>query len=423
MNDKLKGYTAEPASEEATIEHLETKEPELVPDGETVVPTGDEPAPMSAADPKEARKALYDKARKNREQLISRDSDGSPDIELTRRLVAEAAGGEMPEEGVDTNRRDRNDDPDYEERVAAARALQDAEEGKAAAAKKTPEVEDVNDSAPDALPEPEEDATVTVTVLGKEYEVPRQDIDDAGGVVPYQKNRAATIKLQRAATLEQRAHKALEDLEAMRGEQQTEDPSKDGLDEADIDSLREKLLDTVLDGTEDDINSVIEEIAQSGRPTPPDTESPATGRPKASEAVNTDTQQELKAAAEADMLEANEMMRNEYKDIMNDPDALDMARRHFNALVADPANEGRTQKEMSRESAEYVRKFVARWGGESRKPNEVEVARQTRIERKRKLPSVSGADTPAPPVAREEKRVPTRREHFMRLRRMQGHES
>lgn len=423
MADKMEGYKAETITEDTEIERLETKEPELVPDGETTVPTGDEAVPVSASDPKEARKALYDKARKNRDDLISRETEMSGDVERQRQLVAEAAGGELPAEGIDTNRPSRNDDPDYEERIAAARAIEDEGASDTKPADETHEVEDVNDGASDALPAGEEDATVSVTVLGKEYEVPRQDIDDAGGLAPYQKNRAATIRLQRAATLEQRAQKALDDLEGMRGEQQTEDPSKDGLDEADIDSLREKLLDTVLDGTEDDINGVIEEIATSGRPTPTPTESPATGRPKPSNEVNTDTQEELRRENELDMREANDMMREEYKDIMNDPDALDMAKRHFNALVADPLNEGRTQKELSRESAQYVRKFVARWGGESRKPNEVEVERQTRITRKRKLPSVSAADAPAPSVVKEEKRVPTRREHFMRLRRMQGHET
>lgn len=423
--DKMKGYSSEKMSENDQIEALETKEPELVPDGETVVPKGDEAMPSSATDPKEARKALYDKARKNRETLISRDREGDADIELINQMNAEAAGGEKPESEIDTNRHGRNDSEDYDERVAAAKAMAEGQE-KAREKKAEPEPEEENtketsSSASDSLSAPDPDAKVSVVILGKEYAVPQQDIDDAGGIESYQKNRAATIKLQRAATLEKRAHQALQELE-QRGSQQSEDPSTDGLDEADIEGLKDKLLDAVLNGTEEDVNEAIANVAKSRpEPTKPSSTEPAV-RPEPSRDVHTETQEELQEQFEADMREANEMMRTEFKDIMNDPDALELARRNFNALIADPANEGRTQKEMSREAAMKVRQFWSKWGKEQPR-NDIEAERQTRIERKRKLPKPSGADAPAPSTAKPEKHIPSRREHFMRLRRMQGHDT
>lgn len=424
--DKLKGYTNQPMSEDDRIEALETKEPALVPDGETVVPTGDEKFPVGSTDPREARKALYDKARKNRSTLISRDAEGSADVELINRMNAEAAGGEAPTTEIDTNRRGRNDADDYDERIAAARMMQ---EGQAEARRKKEEkvaepevVKKEEGGAPDSLTKGDESATVSVVILGNEYAVPQQDIDDAGGLAAYQKNRSATIKLQRAATLEQRAHQALKELE-QRGSQQTEDPSTDGLDEADIEGLKEKLLDAVLNGTEEDVNEAISDIAKSRpEPTKPPSTKPAVNRPEPSKEIKTETQEELRQQFEADMRDANDMMRSEFKDIMDDPDALELARRNFNALAANPANEGRTQKEMAREAALKVRKFWSRWGKEQPR-NEIETERQTRIERKRKLPQPSGADAPAPSTAQPETHIPSRREHFMRLRRMQGHET
>jgi len=412
----------EEAAEIAAAEEQEIPN-ELIPDGETIVPTGDEAMPMGTTDPREARKALYDKSRKNREQLISRDVEGSPDVALINAMNAEAAGGKAPATEIDTNRPGTNDVEDYEERVAAAKMM--AEGIEEAAQKKqeaAPEVESTNetsDSASDSLTPPDPEAIVPVVILGKEYAVPQQDIDDAGGIAAYQKNRAATIKLQRAATLEDRAHKALKELE-QRGSQQDGDPSTDGLDEADIESMKDKLLDAVLNGTEENVNEAISEIAQS-RPEPPKPASTQpTVAPEPSDDLHTETQEDLRQQFEADMREANDMMKTEFKDIMNEPDALELARRNFNALVADEANEGRSQKEMAREAAMKVRTFWSKWG-DKQAPNEIETERQTRIERKRKLPQPSGADAPAPSTAKPEIKVPSRREHFMRLRKMQGH--
>jgi hypothetical protein len=91
-------------------------------------------------------------------------------------------------------------------------------------------------------------------------------------------------------------------------------------------------------------------------------------------------------------------------------------------LVTNPQNEGRTQKEMARESAEYVRSLGKRLLTDPPK-SQVEQQRQTRIARKRKLPQPSRADTPAAAQPKQEKHIPSAKEHFMRLRKMQGHDT
>lgn len=420
MDEKLKGYKNEQISDEEAIERLETKEPELVPDGETVVPTGDEDIPMSAADPKEARKALYDKARKNREALISRESEEHVDVAKIQAMNAEVAGGEAPKEAIDTNRPNRNDDPEYEERVAAAKAMA---EGIEATKEEKHEEEIVNeevDEAPHSLPPPAPDAKVNVKVLGKQYAVPQQDIDDAGGLEAYQKTRAATIRLQRAATLENRMLQQQQELAQQHEEQPEEDPSTDDLGEADVDSLREELLDTVLDGTKEDINKWIEEqLASRAAKTPSPPPKPDPSPPTVSTVAPSETQQELQRQFEDDRQEANAMMKQEYRDIMHDPELMGLAQQRFRVLFTDPNNEGRTQKELARESAEYVRSLGRRLVTDV-PPNPTEQKRQARITRKRKLPQPSRADAPRAPKPTEDKHIPSAKEHFLRLRKASG---
>lgn len=425
MNDKLKGFkepvrsAAEQEVEE--IEALETKEPELVPDPDVVVPTGDEDNPVSQPTHETALKSLFDKGRKNRDSLISRDEGDHPDVERIRRLTEEASGGEREEEGIDTNRGDRFD-PEEEEVVVAEELTDDS-----------PEVIDepeVVNQAPDTLSELPPDARVSVKILGKHYDVPQQDIDDAGGLEVYQKNRAATIRLQRAATLEKRALQTQETVQA-RPAQPVADPSTDGQGEADIDSLRDELMDTVIDGTEDDINKWIENLRS--RPAKTSSTEPITPSPAVdtvSPAV-TETQAELQRQYNEDLEEANAMMNKDFPDIMqgSKPNATELERRrladaqdYFRVLASDPHNEGRSQMEMAREAANRAKRIVY--------PEQVtktvapmEQERRTRVERKRKLPQTSRADTAAPASNRkQENNVPTRKEHLMRLRRSAGHD-
>jgi len=422
----MKGYKGGKQDEASVVEAHETKEPELIPDPEVVVPTGDEVAPVPQTRHDSGLKALFDKSRKNRDLVSREDEKGIPDVQMINQLVAEASGGKEPEHGIDTNRRSPLERVDEDEE-----AIVEQEEEEEIEARK-PEVKNVKEDAPRSLPKVDPDARVSVKILGEYYDVPQQDIDDAGGLVTYQKNRAATIRLQRAATLEQ---KALQQVRAVQEppQQVKPDPSTDGQGEADISSLREELLDTVVNGDEKDIDAWLEKkiasrkSAETKAPTPQP--SPQATEPPAL----TETQEELQRQYDEDIADTNRMMNKEFPDLMRggQPNASELERRrlsdaqeYFRVLNNDPHNEGRSQREMAREAAYRARRIVypEEQGREKPPLPEMERERQMRIERKRKLVQPSRADTPAPSGQKQAKKVPSRKEHLMRLRRAAGQE-
>ena len=437
MTDKTKGYKAPPRTkteqENAEIETLETAEPALVPDPEVSVPTGDEPNPVSQPTHSDGLKTLFDKARKNREALISRDGEDA-DVAMIQALNAEAAGGRVEGADIDTNQPDRFEQERAEELAAAELIADEAGDGEE---EEIPEVEIVNEVVEEeevSLSDADLDARVSVKILGQFYDVPQQDVDDAGGIENYQKNRAATIRIQRAATLEQRALQALEDVKTQPPpEQPVADPSTDGHGEADIDSSYEELMDTVINGDEAGIKKWLKGQREAHirepveTPTPePETPSPAVS----SEPVVTETQQELQRQYKEDMEATNTMMNEEYSDIMQGATAqatklqrrrLADAQDKFQSLVKDPHNEGRSQVDMAREAAHIARKIVYAEEDNSPVPP-IELERRTRIEKKKRYPKTSRADRAAPAANRtQENKPPTRKEHMARLRRASGH--
>lgn len=417
MNKKLEGYTAEEISEEEKAERLEAKE--LEADPEVIVPTGDEEQPVAGSDHEASLKTLYAKGRRNRKLMTREDAEAVDDVAMMQKMVAEAAGGGDPSSELDTN---RNMTDMEEEELAAQRAGEEEEELPLVEIDDDPKGEEESDALTGADP----DAKVQVKILGKEYEVPQQDVDDAGGTELYQKTRAANMRLLRASTLEQGAIKTRADAEALIEEQQANPPIPDGQGEADIDSLRDELMDTVIDGTEDDINKWLEEHTQRrpavSTPTPKPTDDPPAVIQRI-QPEETETQQELRRQFYDDRQDTNDMMRTTYSDIMNDSELLDLAQRQFQVLATREDSEGRTQKEMARESAEYVRGLGRRILGDQKLVvSELEQKRRDRIERKRVLPQPSQADAPAPDNRPKPKKVPTAKEHLMRLRRHAGQE-
>ena len=407
------------AQEDAANAALETKEEGLIPDPEVTVPTGDEENPVSGPVHDDAMKTIFDKARKNRKRMISREGEENTDVERMTAMVNEASGGVVPEDGttIDTNR-DSGEGSDVPDPFKA-----DVREEREALLAK-PESEVVNKDAGDALvsltgADPE--AKVTVKILGQEYNVPQQDIDDAGGMELYQKFRTANMRLQSIATLE-RALPAKPEPVPADGEQQDGDPSPDGLDEAEITTLREEVMDAMIDGDMDAVDAVLKKAQHTLRPAP---------EPKKPEASKTDSEvvhpaiqearDELVRQFEEDRVEANNMMRREYADIMGDHELLQLAMGRFNLIRANPDNTGRTQKELARESAEYVRSVGKRLLVE--KPtNPIEEERRKRIERKRALPPTSRADAPAVQPSKDTPKSTkeSRRDYLAKLRRASG---
>lgn len=421
MNDKLKDVRGrKPTEDDVSLHHEgegESDAQRLEPDPETVVPTGDEDAPVSS-DPMEARKALYKKAREHRQDTISKDRGEQTDAELIERMVAEASGGESDgAEALDTNRRDRHSEDDEQDEARALAERMEKEKDKPESTNKD------SGSEPDALTPKDPDAKVQVKIQGKEYTVPQQDVDDAGGIEAYQKSRAATLRLQRIATLEKALTAKPEASD--QPETQQADPSSDGLDEADISTIREKVLEAMVNGEDmEAVDKVLEEALSSGRKSKPkSTPKPEQPRSEVGEterAIIREAQEELNRMYEEDRVATNEMMRREYSDIMGDPDLMALAQQRFAMLSANPDNAGRTQKELARESAEHIRSIGKRLLVERPVRNEMEEERRRRITKKRSLPQTSRADTSAPARKTTERKVPSRKEYLQELRRRAG---
>jgi hypothetical protein len=418
-DDKMEGYRAEEMTPEKASEALETAEEGLEPDPSVSVP-GEEAAAASSGDHKERMKHLFDKSRTRRDQMIQTDEQEHPDAErMKRAMEAEARGEDAEAAYLDTNRDIAESDvPDaFKYDVADEReALR-----KDAAKHESENVNKGDDSAPDSLSQPAADAKVPVKIDGKEYLVPQQDIDDAGGLDLYQKARYTNMRLERIATLD----KALETPPPQvtgNEDQQDADLPTGGYDEADITRLRDRVVDALAEGKEmSDVDEILRDGISSAPAPTPETPQPAP-EPRVHPVVQ-QAREELEAQRMADMKDANEMMREDYPDILNDADALTLARQRFNYMAAQEDNAGRTQKELSRESAEWVRSFGRKFNSEGTSPDPMETERERRIVRKRKLPQPSRADAPVPgqeeqPDATTKER---RRSYIERLRERSGH--
>jgi hypothetical protein len=187
-------------------------------------------------------------------------------------------------------------------------------------------------------------------------------------------------------------------------------------------------MDKVVDGSEEDIKAWLAEQRERVSVQAPSPREPAvTSHEIARETdVNfkSETQVDLEQQYEQDRMDANQMMREHYQDIMADPELVGLAQQRFNAIKNNPTNEGRSQRDLARESAEYVRSIRYRLEGKVKRPTPAaEQERQTRIERKRKLPQPSRADAAAPSGEPVDNPIPSRKEHLMRLRRRAGLET
>lgn len=433
MTDKLEGFK-QPEHDEKTTERqsaaleegLLDVDERLQPDDSVEVPGEEAAAPESGSHDKRMKK-LYDRSRRDRESMIKHDGEAHPSAELVRVMVEEASGGKESTVELDTNEGIDDGDPEVPD-AFRDEVRREREQEKAKATEEEGDEEQEEDSAGDSLPHSKPDDIVGVKVLGKEYFVPQQDIDDAGGVELYQKQRAANLRLQRIATLE-RALTEPDDTEEQQADQPNADPSTDGLDKADIKRLRERVVEAMVDG--DDLSAVdavleeeIEKLSRQQSTSKPETkalqEPERRRKPVAGEA-----QAELQRLIQEDVQAANVMMREEYSDVMNDPQARARATSRFNALRQLPDNDGRTHKELSREAAEWARKTMPMFGNQpSKEEDRLEKERKRRIERKRKLPQPSRANAKAEAQRQPEEELSTkqrRRKYLQELqRRSQG---
>lgn len=348
---------------------------------------GSSQVPISA-DPFEARKTLFKKQRDVRGHRIAQDAAAHADVEDALRVLAEEAGqGSSRNEldrgsHMDTNRPDR-------------------------APERAPSRPDPVESTDGVNAVVGGDDRVKVKVLGQEFEVPQSDVDAAGGLSAYQKDRAASIRLQRVAQEEARLKAEQEEFNRQRANAGRNAPAKAGGDTpsaapiqadgagagVDVEARSEAIVADLYSGDTKRAKAAIAQVlAAQTRPAaqldPTEVARQAADllkqQDRAAPPVNPQA-----AARNAEYDELNAMMAEKYADVLADPKLKQAAVEKFEALRADPSNAGRRLVDLGREAAQGL------------KAN----PRQAVVERKQQLPPVNRgsqghrADAPAPKLS------------------------
>lgn len=291
---------------------------------------------------------------------------------------------------------------------------------------------------------------VDVVIYGRTYKVPKKDIDRAGGIEAYQRTRAANLRMEEAAKIERRleqrrkelrereqeltdrerklneAGKSHEQPPAQTGPEGHEPPDKGaqqkrGNEEGSEVSKEERvsrIVKRMYSGKEEEAAAAIDEILSSV-----DSKSQLSPEAVAKlvlQQLNEQKQEEeqrrrhddeerRKAAEESNRRRVNDVMVNEYRDVLGDEDKLVIARSRFEKLKADPTNATRDPEDLAREAGEYARQVRV-------EPVSKEISR--RELEKQNMARESSASGKAAEAS--EQKVPSPKSHIERLRKRAG---
>ena len=400
---------------------------ELDPAAEPIVATSDELEPVKALDPNAARLALFEKSKKQRQETVAKDAEDMPDVAALQKVVNEAAegGDEIPEFNTE-NRPDRfadgeSDDPEYVEVVnhEDEEVVDNAEVEEGEEVVTEPVLDPDKPDVEIELDYKAVDGRVKAVINGAEYDVPEADIAAAGGLVQYQRQRAASIALEQVAT----QARALSEERKKEVQQQPsgladgEPPATGALDDkATLEDQRKEVLKAVLDGDEDELTAAIENIKASVKPPPEPTETGEAAAPEThskTDAIVEDYEQIWQAQVQ----EANAFLTENYPDVVGDKDLQELGNRKFKEFRLDPQNRGRHPVDIAREAGEFVRSVATR--GAKKTVDDVDEQLELRRVRKRVLPKTSQAQqrTTAEP---KERTTPSARDHIKALQTASG---
>lgn len=400
---------AEQGTNEAIIAADNADKTDLSKGADAAVDDGSGEQPSAKVDPFEARKSLFKKSRDVRGDRIKADAEANPDVAASIAAMEDEAG-----QGSSRNELDRGShiDTNRPDRGQPERSLNE------------------NDIKPlvkaDVIPE-----RVIVKVLGQTLEVPRGDVLEAGGIDAYQKDRAASMRLQLAAQREADVKADRERLEAERAEfnKQREsaprpgaakDPDrtdgaasirKDGAgNDADVEEQAQAIAADLYSGDPKRAKAAIAQVLRSTQ-APASTLDPAEVARQAAEILKKQdqapapAQQPVDAKLSVEIDELNAMMADKFKTVLDDPELKRKALAKFNELKADPDNRYRRLVDIGREAARFV---------EGKEPH----PRQSVIDRKRDLPpTVTGSKAYKPPAASAPL---TPSEHIAAMRKARG---
>ena len=329
------GHTAEP-------EHQEGSKGNERPEGSP--PTADDMVP-DRPPPRVSRDDIYSKAKH------SRDSESQEALEAMTpeqranydRMVLEASG--------------EGEDPFSEQTPTYGEGPDTKPQGQ----KQPNQPPQQAQTPPQGIDQPGE--MTTITVYGMREDVPTADVEAAGGLAAYQKQRAADIRLQRLSTYEATLRN-WEDQLSQRAEHVAQPPAGEGAGKSepsptdvpagvDVNALAESLTDAVYSGDREEAQAKFRDafasIQEDAR--------------RAAQQNLTQTQQPSQGPSQQDvdrqraMDEANAVFRNEFRDL-NTQVLKSAALNMVNEVAKDPVMIGRPLSEITREACERVREDV-----------------------------------------------------------------
>ncbi len=336
---------------------------------DTPVGDGTETTPTEG-NPLDKRKALFAKSKNLREQRNAAEAAAHPDAaQLRDALAAEAGQGSSRNELDRGNHFDTNAPSSRERLEAEARGEQ----------------------APPAEPNPPADSgqgdeRVKVKVLGQEFEVPRQDVEDAGGLVAYQKSRAASIRLQQAAKREaelkaerERLEEERRQFEQQRGSAGRNAPAskapggtpgaaptqQGGVgDGADVEEQAQAIAADLYSGDPKRARAAIAKVLQASR-APTHTLDPEAVARQAAELLKAQDDAAAKPtpptnktptdpALQVEIDELNAYMAERFAHLLSDPTLKQQAMEEFQRLRSLPENRHRRLVDLGREAGNKV---------------------------------------------------------------------
>ena len=350
------------------VDHVDTLDGQSA--GHSIEPEGDEPKPgdVVAEKPHEiSRDDIYNKARSTRDIQDAVDAEEMTPQQRAHvaRMNAEAAGVD-PDNDTDPFDGEGNLKEGWVDTGAAPALV-------TAPSKPITQGQETAENVPPAL-DPN-DETVTITVYGMRQEVPRAEVEAAGGVANYQKIVAADEKMKRASTYEASVRKldsevsqrltALQTLQATpQATTQTADPELPATgvqgETIDVHDAAERLVGAMYTGDRD---AAIEEAAAVLTSFRNDVTRVAQTRVVAQPGTQVPSQAEQQAAiqraagAELERNDANHVFVTEFSDLQSSV-LREATYNMVQKVAAEPIMYGRPLAEITREAGTRVRTDV-----------------------------------------------------------------
>lgn len=326
----------------------DAREPEGAPPAAAAAPpaappASEPPAEEQAPAPKDSRDDIYARARARREQEVAQ-AVADPQVQTLNQY----ATGEAP--GAPHNSPPPNEPPA-------------AQNNDNSAAPDQPAATPTADAGGDGI---------RIKVYGEELVVSEDEVL-AAGIATLQKERGAEYRLQEAAKTESRLRKYHQELDAYRDRVKAMEqdlragktpsaadaaaaaapPTSGATVTADESALAEsarKAAEAIYRGdpaeTAEALKSLLADVAKGRTATPP----PVDVKAVAEAAADMVEQRTETRSAEERRQAVNQTFSSEFRDVTAHPEAFAVAQTKFNALLADPSNEGKPWEDLAREA-------------------------------------------------------------------------